>query len=347
MVRPDTISFHPPISVVLGTGALAVSLAAICGCSSPEVGSGAGATASPSHTANGGGASAAAPTAEPPPAMVFEGPGEKLVRAIGGWRIAAAPRYFGPDNLYDLINGGAEIYMQFGLVKMVTADYRDAAKPGVSVTAEVYDMGSPRGAFGRAARFLEGRRDPSGAGAGLPAAFAERGMLGDGDLVVWQDRYLVHLTLLDESPQATPEAVAAAGAEQLPRIAEALLAGIGGETAPPAALALLPAENRVRRSETWQPERLLDVEGLGSGYTVRYADGENAWLAFATDELASVEAAEAAWKAVRSALAEGRRVAINAAGRRVVGVVQDGDAPLDDALVEKLAAALEGAFAAR
>jgi hypothetical protein len=277
--------------------------------------------------------------------MVFEGPGEKLAQTVASWKIVSPPRYFGPDNLYDLIDGGAEIYVQFGLVKMVTAEYRDPGKPGLSVTAEIYDMGTPKGAFGRVARFLEGRRDPSGAGKGLPAAFADRGMMGDGDLVVWQDKYLVHLTLLDENPQATPEGIAAAGAEHLPRITEALLARIGGETAPPAALALFPTENRVRRSETWQPERLLDIEGLGAGYTLRYKDGASAWLAFATEELASPEAAEAAWKAVKSALADGRRVAIKVAGRRVVGIVQDGDTPLPEALVERLTNALRGAFA--
>ncbi|MCK9460391.1 MAG: hypothetical protein M0R80_12200 [Proteobacteria bacterium] len=288
------------------------------------------------------------PAAAPPvEKMVLEGPGEKLVREIGSWKLAAAPRYFGPENLYDLINGGAEVYVQFGLAAMVAAEYRDPAKPGLAVTAEIYDMGTPRGAFGRAARFLEGRRDPSGAGEGLPAAFAARGMMGDGDLVVWQDKYLVHLTLLDESPQATPEGMAAVGAEHLPRIAESLLARIGGETALPADLALFPTEDRIARSETWQPARLLDIDGLGSGYTVRYAEGGSAWIAFATEELPIPEAAEAPWKAVKSAMADGRRVALKVAGTRVVGIVQDGEAELSEALVERLSGALLGAFTAK
>jgi hypothetical protein len=345
MYRPERNPTQPFIAASTKV-ALAALVAAIGGCSSPDIEPSAARTAPVVEPTADKGTQDVAPST-PPQKMVFEGPGEKLEQEVAGWKIAGAPRYFGPENLYDLIDGGAEIYVQFGLVKMVIAEYRDAGKPGVSITAEVYDMGSPRGAFGRAARFLEGRRDPSDAGNGLPQGFAERGMMGDGDLVVWQDRYLVHVTLLDENPQATPEAIAKAGAEHLPRIAEALLARIGGETSPPVALALFPAENRVRRSETWQPARLLDIEGLGSGCSVRYKDGARAWLAFATDELSSPEAAEAAWKAVKSALADGRRVAINVAGKRVVGVVQDGDVPLDDALVERLANALGGAFAAK
>ena len=293
--------------------------------------------------ANASAAPAVAPPAAPP-AQVFEGPGEELVRELDGWKISSAPRYFGPDNLYDLIDGGAEVYVQFGLVKMVSAEYRDAGRKGLSVTAEVYDMGSPRGAFGRAARFLEGKVDPSGAGKGLPEAFAERGQIGGGDLVVWQDKYLVHLTLLDERPDATPEGIEAAGAELLPRFAGAILEKIGGETALPEALAKFPAEKRVRRSETWQPGRLLDIEGLGAGYTVRYTDGARSWIAFATEELASPEAADAAWKAVKSSMTDGRCLAINAVGDRVVGILQDGDAKLDDALIAREAGALRAAF---
>jgi hypothetical protein len=289
-------------------------------------------------------APAVAPPAPPAAPMVFEGPGEKLVRELDGWKISAAPRAFGPDNLFDLIDGGAEVYVQFGLVKMVTAEYRDAGRPGISVTAEVYDMGTPRGAFGRAARFLEGKVDPSGAGKGLPEAFANRGQIGGGDLVVWQDEYLVHLTLLDERSEATSEGIEAAGAELLPKLAGAILEKIGGDTALPEVLAKFPAQKRVPRSETWQPGRLLDIEGLGAGYTVRYADGPRAWIAFATEELASPEAADAAWKAVKSSLTDGRCLAINAAGKRVVGIVQDGDAALGDALVEREAGALRAAF---
>jgi len=346
MHRPKRRSSIRPISALLATGALTVLAAEGLGCSSSDLEPSA-ARSTPIEAGADRTGSAPAVPAVAPEKMVFEGPGEKLEKAVAGWKIATAPRTFGPDNLYDLIDGGAEIYVQFGFVKMVTAEYRDSGAPGVSVTVEVYDMGTPKGAFGRAARFLEGRRDPSGAGNRLPGAFADRGMMGDGDLVVWQDRYLVHLTLLDENPQAMPEGIAAAGAAHLPRIAEATLARIGGETAPPAALARFPSEGRVRRSETWQPGRLLDIEGLGAGYTVRYADGASAWLAFATEELPSPEAAEKAWKAVKSTLADGRRMAINVAGKRIVGIVQDGDTPLPDALVERLTDALREAFAAQ
>lgn len=280
----------------------------------------------------GGRTAAAIPVSEDEPAragpaapMVFEGPGEKLPRAFGEMAIAAPPRYFGPDNLYDLIDGGAEVYTEFGLVRMCTADYASPRRQGITVTVEIYDMGSVEGAFGRAARFLDGRRDPSSAGEGLPSAWKGRGILGAGDLVAWRDRFLVHLTLLDESATADGDSIAAAGRELLPPMAEAVFALIGSDPPPPADLALFPATDRVARSEGWSPAALAGIDGLGAGFTVRYADGDLHWTAFATAALADEAAAEAAWKTVLGSEAPGRRIAARIAGKRLVGAVAEGD----------------------
>jgi len=285
------------------------------------------------------------PTLSGPAApMVFEGPGGKLPRAFGEMAISAPPRYFGPDNLYDLINGGAEVYAEFGLVRMVTADYASPRRPGITVTAEVYDMGSVEGAFGRTARFLDGRQDPSTAGEGLPSAWTDRGILGAGDLVAWQDRFLVHLTLLDESATADGDSIAAAGRELLPPMAEAVFTRIGADPPPPSDLASFPSANRIARSEAWSPTALAGIDGLGAGYTVRYADGDIGWTAFATAALADEAEAESAWKTVLGSEAPGRRIAARIAGKRLVGAVAEGDgAPVMERL-EAFARTLVAAF---
>ncbi len=157
--------------------------------------------------------------AEPP---VFKGPGEKLVKEIDGFSITAAPRYFGPETLYDLINGGAEVYTAFGLKEMVTADYTSKEKAGVTVTVEIYDMETQKNAKGRFAKFLEGREDKAAAGKGLPEDIASRGLLGGASASFWKDKYLVNLTLLDESEKATMESMTALGGELLPVFAKSL-----------------------------------------------------------------------------------------------------------------------------
>ncbi len=279
-----------------------------------------------------------------PVPMTFEGPGKKLPAKIEGWEISSAPRYFGPGNLYDLINGGAEIYVQFGLVKMVTSEYRSDSLKNTAVTVEIYDMGSPLGAFGRTARFLEGLMDPSGVGEGLPSALSGKSILGDGDLVTWKDRYMIHLTLMDESPTASQESISLTGRKILPLFAAAVCARIENDPPPPPIFALFPAEKRLARTEAWHPERLIGVGGFGPGYTVRYVDGNLAWIAFVTEKFPDEAASKSAWESVKGADVDGRALVLKVAGRHVVGIIQDGNEPLGDKLIEDLAATLLASF---
>ncbi len=336
MHRLEVVTFPSSSPFLRATSLVLAGLAAVLiGCSSEPDRS----TAPRMPTEASGPAPAKA--AEP---MTFEGPGEKLPQQAGGLAIASSPRYFGPDNLYDLIDGGAEIYLEFGLVRMVTADYASPDRPGITVTVEVYDMGSPEGAFGRAARFLEGRKDPSTAGQGLPAAWAGHGIFGTGDLVVWRDRFLLHLTLLDESTTTGAESAAATGGKLLPPVAEAVLARIESDPPPPSDLALFPPANRLARSEAWSPRGLAGIDGLGAGCSIRYADGDLVWTAFATSAFANAGEAEAAWKTVLSAEAPGRRIALRVAGRRLVGAVADGEQAPPMERLEAFARGLAAAF---
>ncbi len=279
-----------------------------------------------------------------PPPMTFEGPGKKLPTKIDDWEISSAPRYFGPNNLYDLIDGGAEIYVRFGFKKMVISEYRSRSMKNTAVTVEIYDMGSPRGAFGRTARFLDGLLDPSGVGEGLPSPLSSRSILGDGDLVTWKDRFMIHLTLMDESPTASQKSIALAGKKILPLFAAAVCARIENDPPLPPIFALFPAERRLARSEAWHPKQLIGVDGFGPGYTVRYVDGDLAWIAFSTEEFPDEAASKSAWESVKGADLEGRALVLKVAGKHVVGIVQDGVEPLGDKRVEELAAALLAGF---
>ena len=151
--------------------------------------------------------------------VTWKGPGLLLTNAWGKWALAGEPRYFNAEHLYDLINGGSDVFVNYGFREIVTADYRHPEKPGVTLNAEVYDMGSLLGAFGRFSLYLDNMADPSRAGDDLPEGMQEFGILGDGDLLAWKDRYLVHLTLLDENPGASVEQIRQNADEALPAIA--------------------------------------------------------------------------------------------------------------------------------
>jgi hypothetical protein len=257
-----------------------------------------------------------APAAPKKAAPVFEGPGALLPKRVGEFALSANPRYFGPDNLYDLINGGAEIYTEFGLVKMVTADFAAPSKAGITVTVEIYDMGTPQNAFGRFARFLKGKTELADVGKGLPEPLRPFGLMGTSNATFWKGRHLVNLTLMDESASATMASIAKVSNEVLPGFADAVAGQIPGEMALPDELSKFPKEDLIPRSERFEARKLAGVEGLGAGFTADYKVKDASFTLFmtgATEDtgplLAALEkSAKDSETTPRRALAQGNHV---------------------------------------
>jgi hypothetical protein len=277
--------------------------------------------------------------------IVLKGPGKLLPQKMPDWTFTGAPRYFGPSNLYDLINGGAEIYVELGLKEMVTADYKSKKQRAVTVTLEIYDMGSPLGAFGRVARFLNGQSDPSRAGEGLPEALSTRGLLGDTDLIFWKGRHLVHVTAMDESPEATPESMAKLGKALLPEFATACARAITEDAPFPSEVAAFPKEHLIARTEAWEPKTLAGHADLGPGFSARYQEGETRWTLFVTAPIDDAKALEAKLTKLGGDAA-GKKTGALRTSKRIAGYVADVDQvpPKDAALVQKQLEALAAAF---
>ena len=73
----------------------------------------------------------------------------KLLPAIGtmpGWKIQQGPEVYQGDKLFDLIDGGADIYFEYGFTQAVSVDYYD---PSQNITqAEIYQMTDATSAYG-------------------------------------------------------------------------------------------------------------------------------------------------------------------------------------------------------
>lgn len=63
---------------------------------------------------------------------------------IDGWRMDYEPEIYVGDTLYELINGGAEVYHRFGFVQALATQYSDT--DGRSISLEVFEMGDLEGA---------------------------------------------------------------------------------------------------------------------------------------------------------------------------------------------------------
>lgn len=111
----------------------------------------------------------------------------------GGWKAEGSPQEFKGEDLYLYINGGAEIYQEYGFEEVLVQDYRDPEGKGLSL--EIFRMTSPGSAYGMYT-FKRSLR-------GTPLAAGIEGRLEDYYLNFWKGNFLVTITGQDESPATT------------------------------------------------------------------------------------------------------------------------------------------------
>jgi hypothetical protein len=179
---------------------------------------------------------------------------------VEGWSVSGEVRTFGPDTLYEQIDGASELYLSYGFRSLMVMDY---ARGDDVVTVEIYDHGSPERAFGiySQERPREGHFLDVGA----------EGYLEPPILSFTAGNAYVKLNALDTTP-ATPAAL-----ESLARgLAEAIAAG----ARLPEALALFPAEGKVPHSERFANQDFLGYACLHSAFTADYTVDTTHFQAF-------------------------------------------------------------------
>ncbi len=130
---------------------------------------------------------------------------------IDGWHQEAEAEIFVGDSLFELINGGAEVYHRFGFVQALAAQYADAA--GRSIALEVFEMKDVAGAQSIYA-------DKTGE-SGEPLAIGDEAAGEDYYLNFRSGRFLVTITGFDGDPETR---------EGILLLARAVAARLGGLT---------------------------------------------------------------------------------------------------------------------
>ena len=77
-----------------------------------------------------------------------DAPLKSLLPAVREWGLSEDPQNYFPENLFEYINGAAEIYLSYDFHELIVAQY---AKSGTesALAVEIYDMGSSTNGFGR------------------------------------------------------------------------------------------------------------------------------------------------------------------------------------------------------
>lgn len=88
-----------------------------------------------------------------PPALPSESPDDlrgalPSGEAFADWAPAGSPATFTPADLFQLIDGGADLVIEYGFRRLLHAEYQKRSDPGIRLSIDLYDMGTPEGAFG-------------------------------------------------------------------------------------------------------------------------------------------------------------------------------------------------------
>jgi hypothetical protein len=111
-----------------------------------------------------------------------------LPEQFDGYKVSEQMDYEG-EALYDYINGGAELYLSYGLAGMTGCKYNGDGLP--QITAEIYEMTSPANAFGVYTQSRDREELEYGQGSQSLSDY----------VLFWKDRYCVVIT----TQKATPE----------------------------------------------------------------------------------------------------------------------------------------------
>ena len=75
---------------------------------------------------------------------------------VVGWQLVGNYYHYLPNNLYNYINGAADLFVSYGFVKLAGAEYAPRAGEQENAIVDIYDMGNKLNAFG----VFQSKRDP-------------------------------------------------------------------------------------------------------------------------------------------------------------------------------------------
>lgn len=187
---------------------------------------------------------------------------------LDGWTKDGSPEFFSPENLFEYINGAADLYLTYEFEELAALSYDGGGKRSLSI--DIYRHADLRNAFGiySQERPQEGKFLPIGT----------EGYYDSGLLNFFHGRYYVKLIGFELGKEDE---------KVLTEVASGIAKRLGGDRAFPAALDCFPAEGKVERSERFIAQDVLGHGFLHGAYAADYevdGAGVRVFLIEGTDE---------------------------------------------------------------
>jgi len=147
-----------------------------------------------------------------------------LPDTLNGWSAAKTVPLLSPKDLYEYMDGGAELYLSYGFGEALSRTYSSTSNPEVVV--EIYDLLESRNAFGV---FTQVREKES-------LLFGQAAYAIPGALLFWKNRYYISISAWEPSIQAD---------KFISEIAAFINSKITAEGQIPEVVSLLPPEGMI------------------------------------------------------------------------------------------------------
>jgi hypothetical protein len=185
---------------------------------------------------------------------------ELVLPELEGYKKTTNYPVFGPDNLWDFINGAADTYLAYGFIDLHVAEYKKGKNV---IKLEVYRHSDNLMAFG----IYSTERSPSFRFINLGA----QGYAADGAINFFKGDYYVKIRTYSKSDKTlkSTESLAVKVADMLK-----------GDTKMPAVLSQFPETGRKKNEETYINESVLGHKFLNKAYRATYEVGPDNFSIF-------------------------------------------------------------------
>ena len=177
-----------------------------------------------------------------------------LLPEVEAWALEEEPQSYIPGNLFEYINGAAEIYLAYDFKELIVGQYgKENETDEASLGIEIYDMGSEKNSFGiySAERFSESDFIPIG----------NQGYLEEGTLNFLVGRYYIKLLCFDCGDESD---------EVLKSFSGKIVKRVKNRGQLPPVLSYFPKDGIISNSERFILRNFLGYNFLHDGYTASY-----------------------------------------------------------------------------
>lgn len=181
---------------------------------------------------------------------------KQLLPELSAWKLTEAPSSYRAENLFEYINGAAEIYISYEFEELLVANFK-MGDTETEMSIEIYDMGSPINAFGiySAERYPENKF----------VSLGTQGYIESGALNFLASRFYIKLLCFEGGDESNAH---------LKRFGEGMVRKIDGDMGFPEILKIFPKSNRIDNSEKYFLRNFMGYGFFHDGYSADYRAGD-------------------------------------------------------------------------